>query len=1002
MSEAPDGGHAVDTTVSGPTRSALARTAAEILAGEKDGLAMRELFGRLEARLSLSAKQLEPAPTRPEYKNFEVDITFMTTPQRAAGWLVKNEGRWTLTDAGRAALARFEDPTEFHDEALRIYREVMSSRVVSDASDYRDSAEYAARVMERLFPDEEVRQSCAALLAETLKQVADYPPEIWMISLGDRLIRLNIGRWAVVTLRDEQQIDLAIDLSVLEPTVRRDIEELGAEISSEEFKALPGVSWVRVPAAQLEAIWGLVKPNFSHCVTRAAQGTKRTPYLKTHSPGVVAYLNQELGENIVGPAPGGARGGAETLASALAGWDREAVATRLADARAQREALVATFPQESWPEMPLERYALGGAGESFCYWMEYKTQALGSISGGSARKHIIFKRTARPGWFFDSDYTDENEAWVALRAGFLELFDVLGKEEWEAADSIPALRGGAALRTKTAFVYFPDHFLPIYSAAHLSHFAELLKVPALPRDPIAANHHLRQAIAGRPEFSGWDPLEVGFFLYDWAHPRKSRRIVKIAPGEQARYWDDCLANSYICVGWDEVGDLTRFSGKQDFKAAFLERFADPAKANSGPTAQKAEELWTLRELEPGDLVIANRGTSRILALGTVNDQGYVWRDDRPEYKHTVGVDWDDSYARAIEPVARWAMTTVAPVSPALYKQLIGEETTNVPVDEALTEIAEAIERKGQVIVYGPPGTGKTYTARRFSVWWLRQKTGAADAAEVLADSEMMTTLEESFADSGQLQRVTFHPSYAYEDFVEGYKPAESNEGGLRLELRAGIFKGLCEAARNDPGRPYLLLIDEINRGNIPKIFGELITLLEDDKRELPVRLPQSGEWFSVPKNIYVLGTMNTADRSIRLLDTALRRRFAFKELMPDPSLLANSLVGPLALDTFLRDLNTRIARGAGREKQIGHAYLMKGSRAVATPDEFSARFRQDILPLLQEYAYDNFAVLADYLTPALVDVDNLELRAEILGDAEQLVDVLHQAFSDRLPGADDL
>jgi len=105
---------------------------------------------------------------------------------------------------------------------------------------------------------------------------------------------------------------------------------------------------------------------------------------------------------------------------------------------------------------------------------------------------------------------------------------------------------------------------------------------------------------------------------------------------------------------------------------------------------------------------------------------------------------------------------------------------------------------------------------------------------------------------------------------------------------------------------------------------------------------------------------------------------------------------------FPSALEERIARGAGREKQIGHAYLMKGSRAVATPDEFSARFRQDILPLLQEYAYDNFAVLADYLTPALVDVDNLELRAEILGNAEQLVDVLHQAFSDRLPEADDL
>lgn len=248
MSETIPPREVADPTVGGWRRAAVVRGAAEILAGQKDGLAMRDLFSRLEAQLPLSDVQLEPVPTRPDYKRFALDLAFTTTAEVSAGWLVKGGGNWTLTDSGRAALARFEDPTEFHDEATRLYRQVMSSREVSDASDYRDSAEYAARVMERLFPDEEVRQACAAILAETLKQVADYAPEIWMITLQDRAITLNIGRWAVISYgRQEQEIHLAIDVSVIEPKVRSDIEALGAEISGQGFKALPGALYFPRP-----------------------------------------------------------------------------------------------------------------------------------------------------------------------------------------------------------------------------------------------------------------------------------------------------------------------------------------------------------------------------------------------------------------------------------------------------------------------------------------------------------------------------------------------------------------------------------------------------------------------------------------------------------------------------------------------------------------------------------------------------------------------------------
>ena len=164
-----------------------------------------------------------------------------------------------------------------------------------------------------------------------------------------------------------------------------------------------------------------------------------------------------------------------------------------------------------------------------------------------------------------------------------------------------------------------------------------------------------------------------------------------------------------------------------------------------------------------------------------------------------------------------------------------------------------------------------------------------------------------------------------------------------------------------------MLIDEINRANVAKVFGELITLLEMDKRGLLVTLPQSKESFCIPPNVYLLGTMNTADRSIKLLDAALRRRFAFIELMPDVELLRGAKVGTLALDDFLEELNRRIAKTEGREKQIGHSFLLEGDEPITEPDEFARRFRQEILPLLQEYCYDDYSALASYIGAKLVE-----------------------------------
>ena len=211
----------------------------------------------------------------------------------------------------------------------------------------------------------------------------------------------------------------------------------------------------------------------------------------------------------------------------------------------------------------------------------------------------------------------------------------------------------------------------------------------------------------------------------------------------------------------------------------------------------------------------------------------------------------------------------------------------------------------------------------------------------------------------------------------------------------GIFKALCADARNDSQqRKHILLIDEINRGDIPRIFGELLTLLEKDKRGLEVILPLSGESFSVPKNVHVLGTMNTADRSIALIDTALRRRFGFVELMPDISMLgAASAGGSIPLGPWLSAVNDRLRQHLGRDarnRQIGHAYLLEDGRPVTDFPRFVQILAEDIVPLLEEYCYEEYGTLAKILGSGLVDETGQRIRKELFvpGKKPELVQAL--------------
>lgn len=340
---------------------------------------------------------------------------------------------------------------------------------------------------------------------------------------------------------------------------------------------------------------------------------------------------------------------------------------------------------------------------------------------------------------------------------------------------------------------------------------------------------------------------------------------------------------------------------------------------------------------------------------------------RKRFSPELAIEWPEL---GIDAIAE-ELATLLPI----YNALTSDEPDQpevVTVDPDLARIDQALRQTGQVILYGPPGTGKTWAATRFADWWLRQRVRQA-----VDEGDPKATVP-------QVTHMTFHPTYSYEDFVEGYRPVPSNNGQLNLKLKPGSFKRVCDAARANSGRDYLVIIDEINRANLPKVFGELITVLEHDKRGREVTL-QNGGQFSVPENVLLIGTMNTADRSIRLLDAAFRRRFAFIEFMPNLEPLRGLFVGPLALDMFLEILNARIREKVGREKQVGQSYLLPSGKPIQTEEEFARHFRLEILPLLQEYAYDDFRQLRHFLGDDLVDEERQQMLVDGLSDHELAV-----------------
>ena len=273
------------------------------------------------------------------------------------------------------------------------------------------------------------------------------------------------------------------------------------------------------------------------------------------------------------------------------------------------------------------------------------------------------------------------------------------------------------------------------------------------------------------------------------------------------------------------------------------------------------------------------------------------------------------------------------------------------------------------ILYGAPGTGKTYSTAQYALAIAEDREFNAIAAEPRAD---VMARYNALINEGRIVFTTFHQNYGYEEFIQGIRP-DTTAAEMAFKTVDGVFKVIADKAMLNPAQDYVIIIDEINRANISKVFGELITLIEDNKRwgevdAIEVTLP-SGDIFAVPNNLYILGTMNSADKSISLIDTALRRRFDFVEFEPNAELIADA-----GLKAVLEKLNKNIAAELGStDLLIGHSYFMGKSIS-----DLCAIMNRNIIPLLYEYFFDNQKKV-EAQVKAATEGFNVEIKAGTVG-----------------------
>ena len=547
---------------------------------------------------------------------------------------------------------------------------------------------------------------------------------------------------------------------------------------------------------------------------------------------------------------------------------------------------------------------------------------------------------------------------------------VLG-EDFEEAQRLTGV--AAAKLTQALFLVNGREFLPYDGATQ-----------SLRDDDTRREHRIgwdgyRSAVAALGDaFPGCRPYEINLLAYETS---KNDNPLELNPANLWQISTRVYGNDDPRDEWD------------DFERENCAYTGGPGKGSWDDYHPAHDSLsYSVDEPLPGDILLVRNGR-----IG--HGIGAIWKNDYAEALtsearlHVLWLCKEDTQLKGTWRQSR-AFTRAHRIGSAFreaypgafaYLDRVGHKTGNAAQDGPRAGVRRvglaSMSSPLNTILYGPPGTGKTW----------RTVSRSVEICDGRApDGEDLRIRYDELVAAGRIEFVTFHQSFGYEEFVEGIRPVVE-DGEVAYRVQDGILKRLAETARRtqQPGEPFVLVIDEINRANISKVMGELITLLEEDKRqdaenEVEVTLPYSRERFTLPGNLHILGTMNTADRSIALLDTALRRRFEFEEMAPDSGLLdeAAERTG-VDLPRVLTAINARLEYLVDRDHLLGHAWLMRARDRC----ELDTIMRRKVIPLIAEYFYDDWhkvrAVLGgaddfvernDLPEPPGLDADMVERR----------------------------
>lgn len=603
----------------------------------------------------------------------------------------------------------------------------------------------------------------------------------------------------------------------------------------------------------------------------------------------------------------------------------------------------------------------------------------GKIQSGGHRTANMFRKSiqARP-----------DEFRQRILEIFNENFDI--EQWWSHMDSFKGF--GKGIRSIFLHRVFPDHFTIFNNKSRDAYqLVGLLdkKKPYGAFEYGSINDAAKKLIAYRPDVLNLNRADaMTHFLIGTKEGQQALREIPsktilpeaqitdtkprywaISPGENARLWEDFKHNSIIAIGWDQLGDLMRYDNKEAIRKE-LQRIESTESSKVNDTLACYEFS---RVMQIGDYVFVKKGLRTIIGFGQVTSD-YFYDNSRPEYHHVRSVRWLSEGAWEIpEEMTHIAVKTLTDLTPYQswleaildligYQSSLDNEKPSLTLDipqprpfskedalaglfldeDTFDEILARLKYKKNIILQGPPGVGKSFIAKRLAYTLI------------------------GFKDDEKVEMIQFHQAYSYEDFIQGFRP---NEDG-KFFLKNGVFYNFCKKAQRDVEHPYVFIIDEINRGNLSKIFGELMLLVEPDKRGKEFAMPltyseSSDEKLYIPDNVHFIGMMNTADRSLAMVDYALRRRFSFVNLEPQFSSpkFTQFLLEKGVEEVLIEKIITRITKVNEQITQdhnlgwgycIGHSFFCPNE----TIDQHGNAWYQQVItyeiaPLIREYWFDD-------------------------------------------------